>query len=346
MCPKTCRKCHLHGKWSRRSSFFLVFGSVLFLAVVLVGACFRFADSFEKASTVAELRLARMSVRVPLLKRILAVFSVELLGRVMIATYVVNEGTTPWHTWLTAQGYNRQRLTYSWLFSFHHLCNYAAAVGGITCVLGFKPMASALVMLLDIVLDAYDVIGNIYSNWSLGRGLYINELMAKKVSLLGCVTMLVGMSLQKKRKKVFTGLLLESQATSLSASFALLAGRLLITFLFAFVGVSELGRLMSENSPYRDGDPHDTIWPKCVELILVIPFALGFHTSTTARTLAISLALEAMTAWSWSLFPLRWAGHSREHYVTNLATAGGLLLLQSLGGGRFTMDEMLRKKES
>ena len=34
-----------------------------------------------------------------------------------------------------------------------------------------------------------------------------------------------------------------------------------------------------------------------------------------------------------------------EHFVTNVATAGGLLLLQKIGAGKYTVDELLKKKD-
>ena len=61
-------------------------------------------------------------------------------------------------------------------------------------------------------------------------------------------------------------------------------------------------------------------------------------------------------AWSWwtiagwtipgdrgSFAHHRRAIHYREHFVTNVATAGGLLFLQKLGPGKYTVDELLKK---
>ena len=41
----------------------------------------------------------------------------------------------------------------------------------------------------------------------------------------------------------------------------------------------------------------------------------------------------------------RRAIHYREHFVTNIATAGGLLLLQKIGGGKYTVDELMKKSD-
>lgn len=37
--------------------------------------------------------------------------------------------------------------------------------------------------------------------------------------------------------------------------------------------------------------------------------------------------------------------HEREHFTVNVAVAGGLLLVQSVGGGRYAVDELLKKAE-
>ena len=55
----------------------------------------------------------------------------------------------------------------------------------------------------------------------------------------------------------------------------------------------------------------------------------------------------ALYAWSWWRIPgdpdsfahHRRAIHYREHFVTNVATAGGLLFLQKIGAGKYTVDE-------
>ncbi len=51
----------------------------------------------------------------------------------------------------------------------------------------------------------------------------------------------------------------------------------------------------------RDG--HDNNW-LLLEFALAIPFAVGFKTSVVSRLLALTLALEAATCWSfWSPWP-------------------------------------------
>ena len=36
--------------------------------------------------------------------------------------------------------------------------------------------------------------------------------------------------------------------------------------------------------------------------------------------------------------------HRRQHFVTNLSVAGGLLLFQSVGAGRYSVDEIMKKR--
>ena len=84
-----------------------------------------------------------------------------------------------------------------------------------------------------------------------------------------------------------------------------------------------------------------------MQLLLSVPFTLGFRTTAVARLLALSLVLEAFYAWAWWRLegPHRRAIHSREHFATNIATAGGLLLLQKMGAGKYTVDELMKKKD-
>lgn len=206
------------------------------------------------------------------------------------------------------------------------------------------------------MVDAYSLLARILYAWLYGHGLYINELMAKKFSMLGCVGMLIAVTVAGKSKaKSFPGLLMEATAIPTRLSVALLVGRLSIAVLFLFVGLSELHRLFFQPfTPYLPGDGHDVVWPKAVELLLAVPFTLGWKTSTVSRLLAFSLCLEALYSWGF------WSGygggssafshnrrmlHYREHFMTNVATAGGLLMLQKLGGGRYTVDELLKKKD-
>jgi len=87
-------------------------------------------------------------------------------------------------------------------------------------------------------------------------------------------------------------------------------------------------------------------------LLLAVPFILGFETVAVARLLSTSLVLEAFYAWSWwgisenySFAQHRRVIHYREHFVTNIATAGGLLLLQKIGAGKYSVDELLKKRD-
>ena len=65
-------------------------------------------------------------------------------------------------------------------------------------------------MLADTVVDSYLLVTRIAWQWLFGRGLYINELMAKKFSLLGCVAMLISVTAQQRSRKSSFGLLLDA----------------------------------------------------------------------------------------------------------------------------------------
>ena len=106
-------------------------------------------------------------------------------------------------------------------------------------------------------------------------------------------------------------------------------------------------------TPLLHNVTHRYIPFQAVELLHSIPFILGFETTAVARVLAASLVLEAFYAWSWWTVPgdsstfahHRRTIHYREHFVTNVATAGGRMLLQKIGAGKYSVDELLKKTD-
>ncbi len=66
-----------------------------------------------------------------------------------------------------------------------------------------------------------------------------------------------------------------------------------------------------------------------------------------SRALAFVLVIEAFVAWSWwtSVLSLGYVIHAREHFFVNVGTAGGILLLSFVGAGKYSVDELLKKKE-
>jgi uncharacterized membrane protein YphA (DoxX/SURF4 family) len=95
------------------------------------------------------------------------------------------------------------------------------------------------------------------------------------------------------------------------------------------------------------GDGHDNMWAKLIEFALCLPFIVGYKTTASARALALVLALEAFVSWSWfaSKLNIGYRIHAREHFTVNVGVAGGLILLASIGGGKYTVDNYLKKTE-
>lgn len=124
------------------------------------------------------------------------------------------------------------------------------------------------------------------------------------------------------------------------------------------------------------GDGHDFMWYKLTEFTLSLPLCIGFLTTSVSTFMALTLVLEALTAWSWWNSPLGpgYTIHAREHFMVNVvcsrgvasqkvsacstpykarvpthplcqAVAGGLLLLCQLGFGKYTADNLRAKKD-
>ncbi|CAK0860663.1 unnamed protein product [Prorocentrum cordatum] len=212
------------------------------------------------------------------------------------------------------------------------------------------PQVGLVLLLVDVVTDCIDSFAQLFIHWLVEGSFEINELLAKKVSLLG-VMILVTLYQWKKR--------MGSTSTSSSAldeidedgpptvgNVALLIGRTLMAALFFQCAAVELGRLYLSDEDY-DIDPddcHNVVWPKFTELALAVPLVVGWQTRHASRLLAVTLLLEAVSVWQfWWVGPLEPRLHSREHFVVNVAVAGGLLLLHNTGGGRFTVEELLKK---
>ena len=62
--------------------------------------------------------------------------------------------------------------------------NLLGGAAAFCCLLGYRQRMCAFVMLGDTFIDSYLLIQRIFLQYVYGRGLYINELMAKKFSLV------------------------------------------------------------------------------------------------------------------------------------------------------------------
>ncbi|KOO26596.1 hypothetical protein Ctob_013448, partial [Chrysochromulina tobinii] len=346
---------------SRLRTFLPIFCGIGLLLVGGSALCIAFAPALTAKQEALEDDLTRLKVRItrrfPKLAPVLASFSITRVGVGFICLYYINEALTTnpvLAAWLpfgsASDGVWQQHV--AWVDA----TNLGGGAAAIVCIIGLYTVPSAFVMMADTLVDSYLLLERILYGFLYGRGLYVNELMAKKFSLLGCVALLIASAVQANERSSsgLSGMLLEAPTLSNRLSVALLFGRLLIAVLFLYVGLSELHRLLFQPfTPYLPGDGHDVVWPKAVELILAVPFILGFQTVAVSRLLAASLVLEALYAWSWWRIPgdegsfahHRRAIHYREHFVTNVATAGGLLLLQKIGAGRYTVDELFKKKD-
>lgn len=192
-----------------------------------------------------------------------------------------------------------------------------------------------------------------------------NELVVKRVAMLGSVCMLLAHGGRRSRVLTsYAGLLLgggddcgKGPRVSARKSLVLLLCRCAMAFLFVFVGVTQAHRIMERDFVIFSGNriPHSRLWERdghdnnwlLLEFALALPFAAGFRTAATARLLALTLALEAATCWPfWQAWPsFAYASHVRLHFVVNLGVAGGLLLLASFGAGRFTVDALMKKRQ-
>ena len=85
--------------------------------------------------------------------------------------------------------------------------NLGGGAAAIVCIIGLYTVPSACVMMADTLVDSYLLLERILYGFLYGRGLYVNELMAKKFSLLGCVALLIASAVQVRPLMATDGLL-------------------------------------------------------------------------------------------------------------------------------------------
>lgn len=118
----------------------------------------------------------------------------------MICLYYINEGltviqTNPLFASLLQFVFQTDGV-WQQHFVWVDVSNLAGAAAAVLCLAKIKPKLCVYVMMCDTLVDSYLLLWRIASQWIDGRGLYVNELMAKKFSLLGCVGMMITMQAQ------------------------------------------------------------------------------------------------------------------------------------------------------
>ena len=213
----------------------------------------------------------------------------------------------------------------------------------------------------------------------MGAGVHLSEVMAKKLSLVGGVALwLAHVGFRDKDDAPLPLSVAKptaADAQHASQQGALLAvGRLLIALLLAAVGATELWRLLGTPfTSFDHGDGHDDLRLRLPQLLLSLPLAVGAATARVAGALAVLMVAEALLVWQWwQLAVFSYAVRARcpappprtpaphpaaaalqgaqrdtaiEHFTVNLAVAGALLLLPTFGGGRYTLDQIVKKQE-
>ena len=164
-------------------------------------------------------------------------------------------------------------------------------------------------------MEAATVMVNVLLPWLMTGQFYMNELMVKKLALLGVIVLFQAVpadggggggsgggggggstaSAEELKQALPGGA--EPVARSAFLEARVLAARLMMASLFGYVGLVDLLRIM-RGELHDPPDGHDVMWPKVVEFVLVLPFFLGFKTGGVCVSLAASLVLEAMTAWT------------------------------------------------
>mmetsp|Transcript_14227 Transcript_14227/g.42975 ORF Transcript_14227/g.42975 Transcript_14227/m.42975 type:complete len:384 (-) Transcript_14227:2002-3153(-) len=258
-----------------------------------------------------------------------------------------------WALYELSGGFSRPK--FPWLEAFVLMpCSFGAA-------LGIKVPWTATALVVDMLYDSANLVITqilLFLFW----GQTLNELAVKKLAMLGCALLVLAHSVKDRiAANSYAGLLLKGDPSKRQAgwfkSIVLLLGRLFMAALFIFVGCMQLQRVAARDyilyvqhdvriplEARRDG--HDNNW-LLLEFVFALPFAVGWKTEWVSRLLAATMIVEAFNCWGfWGEHPSwQYAAHVRSHFFTNLGVAGGLLLLQTFGPGRYSVDAVLKAKK-
>lgn len=283
-------------------------------------------------------------------------------GRVLVCLYFFNLVLQDWQLWRFYRSHEMKfRLSKlpnakEYVKRFPFLGVLLVLPSATMVLFNYKVPVFATILVIDMLKDSSVMIWSQTVNF-ITKGWRPNELMLKKVAMLGCSALVLANAVKESKRNSYAGTLLaeDKKVDGKKKSAALLAGRLMMTALFAFIGYGQVRRVINrdfavwvkhkDDHPFMDG--HDNNW-LLLEFALSIPFAIGYKMASTTRLLASTLILEAFSCWAfWSSQIKNWqyAFHAQLHFVVNLSCAGGLLILQSLGAGRYTVDNLIKKKE-
>lgn len=286
------------------------------------------------------------------------------LGRGLVCLYFVNialDGLQCYlnQSWTTTGRQGQQPFP---LFASLVLVPSAILVG-----LNFKVHLFGCVLALNIL--QHDLRGVYHLALEMARGnLQPNPTMMKEVAMLGCVAVTLSACMSQNKRDRLAGLILEKkdERSATRRSVALLVGRVLMASMFIYVGYVQLERLGDPDAPNTaarpqihtaDGRGNPLVF---LQFALGLPFLMGFRFRATTWALIACLVMEALVYWNFLANewgpqgaagsamgrPLWWfTMRARRHFVANMGIAGGLLLLQSFGPGRFTMDEIIAKRD-
>ncbi|KAK9901596.1 hypothetical protein WJX75_003946 [Coccomyxa subellipsoidea] len=287
------------------------------------------------------------------------------VARILVCLYFVNLVVEDYQHWSFMQSPEmvERRKFYPHRIAaarFPYLGLFVFIPAAVLAAVGVQVPITATIMTLDMIYNSSSLI------WSqllmlVRYGQRPNELTVKKLAMLGCVTLVLAHSVKDIREKLqnnaYAGLLLggsEKKEPGVRKSLVLLFGRLLMTLLFLYVGWVQIHRVIMRDWALWSKFDNDGVWRKdghdnnwlLLEFVLSLPFAVGFKLAWVSRLLALTLSLEAFTCWPfWVDWPSwQYTAHVRLHFVTNLGVAGGLILLQNFGAGRYTVDQLMKKK--
>ncbi|WIA30441.1 hypothetical protein OEZ86_000525 [Tetradesmus obliquus] len=312
-----------------------------------------------------------------LLDALFAGEAARMLARLLICLYYVNLAYADIEMWQHLRTPEAQARMKRWQddapashlpFPYLSVCGLMPVALLAASGLGPSWLFCGLLLCYTVCNDAWMTWGHL-KNLLLHKG-RPSELLMKQLALIGSAALMLAHSIRDapRLRSVTAGLLQAADAPRVQPgrgrSSVLLLGRLMVGVMLLVAGYMQALRIKARMASaaaaaaagaapqpvlhhYGMPDGHDSSL-QLVECLLAIPLALGLYTAGVSRLLCLVLLAEAATQWGW--WGAGWPSwhyrqHVRDHFFTNAAVAGGLLLMQSFGAGLFTVDSLLAKQD-
>jgi hypothetical protein len=194
----------------------------------------------------------------------------QMCARFMVSLYFLNVWITALQTWW-------------WFNQPFPKIKILLIVPAVGLILNIQPKFIAIACMIDIVVDNFYLLMGVAMQYHYRHVIYVNELMVKKLSLLGAVSLILFSAFSKEASTHGSLLAKSAAAFSTAQNVGLLVARLLLCALFVWAGQGEIRRQLA--SIHSDGHGHMVSVVYCAHehIFVLMNILCSLHAAAGAR---------------------------------------------------------------